>query len=136
MARRMVVAVVLGGLSSVLSWAEAPTAAHAPVAAALERFADHEREDKGIPGLAIALVDDQQVVWSAGLGWADEDRTMKLTPDPVYRVGSVSKLFTDVAVMQLVGEGRARPRRPRHPLPARLPAGEPVRRRHHVARCS
>jgi len=78
---------------------------YAPVAEALERFAAHERGDKDIPGLAIALVDDQEVVFAAGLGWADEARTRPLSPDAVHRVGSLSKLFTDVAVMQLVEKG-------------------------------
>jgi CubicO group peptidase (beta-lactamase class C family)/D-alanyl-D-alanine dipeptidase len=94
--------VALCWLVSVPARSEAPAPAYAPVAAALERFADHEREDKGIPGLAIALVDDQQVVWSSALGWADLDKTEPLTVGAVHRVGSISKLFTDIAVMQLV----------------------------------
>ncbi len=82
-----------------------PRADYGPVVAALARFADHEREDKGIPGLSIALVDDQDVVWSAGFGGADEEGTIPVTAETVHRVGSVSKLFTDVAVMQLVEKG-------------------------------
>ena len=38
-------------------------------------------------------------------------KTIPATAETVYRVGSVSKLFTDVAVMQLVEAGQARPRR-------------------------
>jgi CubicO group peptidase (beta-lactamase class C family)/D-alanyl-D-alanine dipeptidase len=99
---RVLVAVVL---FSVPARAEAPPPAMAPIATALERFAEHEREDKGIPGLDIALVDDQQVVWSTALGWADLDKTEPLTVGAVHRVGSISKLFTDIAVMQLVEKG-------------------------------
>lgn len=53
----------------------------------------------------IALVDDQKVVWAAGFGFQDRDRKIPATAETVYRVGSVSKLFTDVAVMQLVEKG-------------------------------
>src|SRR5688500_3057682 len=60
-------------------------------------------EQKGIPAVSIALVDDQQVVWSDGFGNA---RTNVLADaDTIYRVGSVSKLFTDIAVMRLVEGG-------------------------------
>jgi CubicO group peptidase (beta-lactamase class C family)/D-alanyl-D-alanine dipeptidase len=100
-----VVAIGLGGLVSALAAAEAPAPVYAPVAAALERFAEHERKDKGIPGLAIALVDDQQVAWSGALGSSDLDGTEPLTVGAVHRVGSISKLFTDIAVMQLVEKG-------------------------------
>ncbi len=82
-----------------------PPAGYERVVAALERFASHERGDKGIPGLSVALVDDQEVVWSAGFGWADEGETTPVTAATVHRVGSVSKLFTDIAVMQLVEKG-------------------------------
>jgi serine beta-lactamase-like protein LACTB len=49
-------------------------------------------------------VDDQRVVWSKGFGHQDTKKTKPATADTVYRVGSVSKLFTDVAVMKLVEE--------------------------------
>ena len=62
-------------------------------------------DDKKLPALSIALVDDQKVVWAAGFGFQDRDRKIPATAETVYRVGSVSKLFTDVAVMQLVEKG-------------------------------
>ncbi|MFO0823578.1 MAG: serine hydrolase domain-containing protein [Gemmataceae bacterium] len=57
----------------------------------------HEANDKKLPSVAVALVDDQKVVWAAWVG---------AKPETIYRVGSVSKLFTDVAIMQLVEEGK------------------------------
>lgn len=72
------------------------------VVARLERLIRHELDDKGLPALSIALVDDQQIVWAAGFGWADRQQQVPASAATVYRVGSVSKLFTDVAVMQLV----------------------------------
>ncbi len=71
----------------------------------LEQVIRRQIAEKDIPAFSIALVDDQNVVWSAGFGFADELQTLPATADTVYRVGSVSKLFTDIAVMQLVERG-------------------------------
>jgi CubicO group peptidase (beta-lactamase class C family)/D-alanyl-D-alanine dipeptidase len=71
----------------------------------LERFIGREMADKGLPALSVALVDGQDVVWARGFGSADPKAQAPATAETVYRVGSVSKLFTDVAVMQLVEKG-------------------------------
>jgi serine beta-lactamase-like protein LACTB len=82
-----------------------PTKPYQEVAALLEKLIQSEMTDKGLPALSIALVDDQAVVWAKGFGLADPEKKTPATADTVYRVGSVSKLFTDVAAMQLVEHG-------------------------------
>ncbi|MGH7626552.1 MAG: serine hydrolase [Gemmatimonadaceae bacterium] len=72
---------------------------------ALEQFIVHERRDKHLPAVSIALVDDQRIVWSKGFGYANPADSTPATATTIYRVGSVSKLFTDIAVMQLVEKG-------------------------------
>jgi CubicO group peptidase (beta-lactamase class C family)/D-alanyl-D-alanine dipeptidase len=62
--------------------------------------------DKKLPALSIALVDDQRIVWAEGFGFEDAAKKVPATAATVYRVGSVSKLFTDMAVMQLVERGK------------------------------
>ncbi len=84
----------------------APDERYKAAVAELEKLIKHEMDDKKLPALSIALVDDQKVVWAAGFGHQDRDRKVPATAETVYRVGSVSKLFTDVAVMQLVEEGK------------------------------
>ena len=81
-------------------------AGYAPVAALLERFITHEMADKELPAVSIALIDDQQVVWARGFGLARPRDSVLATAATVYRVGSVSKLFTDLALMRLVERGR------------------------------
>ena len=71
----------------------------------LDALIRREVEAKGLPALSVALVDDQTVVWARGYGVADPQAKTPGTADTVYRVGSVSKLFTDLAVMQLVERG-------------------------------
>ena len=84
----------------------APRRDYGAVADQLERLIDREMHAQGLPIVSIALVDDQQVVWSRGFGMVDSAATKLAGPETVYRVGSVSKLFTDVAIMQLVEQGK------------------------------
>ena len=72
----------------------------------LARFIDHEMGSNKVMGLSIALVDDQQVIWAHGAGWADAAAQRPAGPDTLYRMGSISKLFTDTAAMQLVAQQR------------------------------
>jgi len=51
------------------------------------------------------LVDGRRVVWAQGFGWADSAAGVRANASTVYRVGSVSKLFTDVGIMRLVEQG-------------------------------
>src|SRR5690349_7868486 len=82
-----------------------PASPYGPVAEALTAFLEQEVPAKGLPALSIALVDDQRIVWTKGFGYADPKTKKPATADTVYRVGSVSKLFTDIGVMQLVEQG-------------------------------
>ncbi len=75
------------------------------VAASLSRLIEHERDAQGLPAVSIALVSDGRIVWSHGFGMADPGKKLPATSETVYRVGSVSKLFTDLALMQLVERG-------------------------------
>ena len=84
----------------------AANARYAGVARALSTFIEHERATKAIPAISIALVDGQRIVWARGFGWADSAKSVPATASTVYRVGSVSKLFTDIGIMQLVERGK------------------------------
>src|SRR5688572_17286742 len=84
----------------------AATGRYAAVARALDGFIRHEMTDKQLPALSIALVDDQSIVWARGFGYANPRDSVPATAGTVYRVGSISKLFTDLGVMQLVERGQ------------------------------
>jgi CubicO group peptidase (beta-lactamase class C family)/D-alanyl-D-alanine dipeptidase len=71
----------------------------------LRPFIQRQMAEKGLPALSIAIIDDQQIVWAQGFGMADPKNKITATPNTVYRIGSVSKLFTDIAIMQLVEHG-------------------------------
>lgn len=66
----------------------------------------YEMKQNAVQGLSIALVDDQRVVWTEGFGLADQEKNIPATADTLYRVGSISKLFTATAAMQLAEQGK------------------------------
>ena len=76
------------------------------VATSLESMIRQEMEDKQLPAFSIALVDGNQIVWAQGFGYQDPDKKIPATAHTVYRVGSVSKLFTDIGIMQMVEAGK------------------------------
>jgi CubicO group peptidase (beta-lactamase class C family)/D-alanyl-D-alanine dipeptidase len=101
-------------LSTAISAATSPLGAQAPaprsdytgVADKISSLIDREMHAQGLPIVAIALIDDQDVVWTRGFGVLDSVSRREAGPQTVFRVGSVSKLFTDVAIMQLVEQGK------------------------------
>ena len=63
-------------------------------------------ETLGQAGFAIAIVDSENdFVWTYGFGYADTIRGIPVTEDTVFGLASISKVFTAIAVMQLVEEG-------------------------------
>ena len=68
-----------------------------------------------VPGVSIAIVDDQRIVWSTGFGVADASRHRRATRDTLYRVGAISKVVTAAAVLRAADDGR---------LPLDAPAGD------------
>ena len=60
-----------------------------------------------LPAVGIALVDGDDLVWAEAFGVSDPfaETPTPISLDAAYRVGSVSKLFTDIAVMQRVERG-------------------------------
>ncbi len=58
-----------------------------------------------VPGVSIALVDGQKIVWARGFGYADREKGILASAETVYQTGSISKVFTATAVMQHVAQG-------------------------------
>lgn len=68
-------------------------------------FIRKEMKANKVTGLSVALVRNDSMIWADGFGMADEAKGIICTDATVFRVGSVSKLFTAIAIMQLKEQG-------------------------------
>jgi CubicO group peptidase (beta-lactamase class C family) len=59
-----------------------------------------------IPGASVTIVEGNQIVFTKGYGYADLKTKKPVTPETVFRAGSISKSFTSIGVMMLVEEGK------------------------------
>jgi len=75
----------------------------------LERYMDwyfaRHMSKYDVPGVSVALVSDDKVLWMKAYGYADSERDVAATTRSVYQIGSISKTFTAAAVMQLTERG-------------------------------
>lgn len=58
-----------------------------------------------VPGLSIALVADGKTIYARGFGARNLQDNNPATPDTLYGIGSCTKSFTALAIMQLVDKG-------------------------------
>ena len=104
------VVIAASAADNVAAERSSPAKQYKSLAARLERLIAHELAEKRIPAISIALVDANHegdpLVWSAGFGVARPVEKTPATSGTVYRAGSISKLFTAIAVMQLVEQGK------------------------------
>ena len=62
--------------------------------------------ERALAGLAAGIVKDGRVVYAKGFGIADVQRGVPVTADTAFRIGSISKTFTAIGLMQLHEQGR------------------------------
>lgn len=69
---------------------------------------DYQAVHREAPGMSVAIVRDQEVLWSSGFGLADVEHGIRATPATRYSICSISKVFTATAIMQLRDAGKLR----------------------------
>jgi CubicO group peptidase (beta-lactamase class C family) len=60
----------------------------------------------GQPGLSIGVVYGQELIWAKGFGYADVETKTAATSQTIYRIASITKLFTATAILQLRDAGK------------------------------
>jgi N-acyl-D-amino-acid deacylase len=61
---------------------------------------------RNVPGGSLAVVKDGRLVYARGYGLADREKEIAATPTTLFRIASISKPITAVAVMKLVQDGK------------------------------
>ncbi|MCA0455777.1 MAG: serine hydrolase [Chloroflexi bacterium] len=106
--------------------------------AQLEKFIFEKISQTKLPGLSMSLFKGDEVVWSRGFGYRDAERGLPATDRTLYSVGSVTKSFTCLAIMQLAAQGKLSiddPIEKYMPFDIR-PHGETVRIKHFMSHTS
>lgn len=104
----------------------------------LEKFIFQRMAEAGIVGLSIATIKEGRLQYQKGFGFRDFNRGTSATPETIYCIGSVTKSFTALAVMQLCEKGLLSLEDPidRYiPFKAR-PMGEPILIKHLLSHTS
>ncbi len=73
---------------------------------ALSEQLEQARVDQHIPGLAIVVVKDDEVILSRGFGQRDLDADLPVTEETLFAIGSTTKAFTSTLIGMLVDEGK------------------------------
>jgi CubicO group peptidase (beta-lactamase class C family) len=72
----------------------------------LEAWVDAQQAYEALPAVSMAVVHDQDILWSRGFGDAHLETRSPASSDTMYSICSISKVFTGVAVMQLRDRGK------------------------------
>jgi len=70
-----------------------------------EQYVEKKMQSDRIPGLSIGFMKDD-FTWVRGFGYSDLENKVKAKPQSSYRMASVSKTFTAIAVLKLAEDGK------------------------------
>jgi CubicO group peptidase (beta-lactamase class C family) len=74
--------------------------------AAIEKALDDKRKELGVPGISLAIVKDDQIIYLKGLGYKNFEQKIPVTPDTRFAIGSASKAFTAMLAAMSADDGK------------------------------
>jgi D-alanyl-D-alanine carboxypeptidase len=83
-----------------------------PAFARLDEFVAAHMRDLGAPGMTLALATRESLLRASTYGLADTKSGIKVKPDTLFEIGSISKSFVALALMQMREEGKFDPSQP------------------------
>ncbi len=87
-----------------------PTAAAAALDEAtvtkIDEYVTNQQASNNVPGLAVGIVKDGQLVYTKELGVANVDTGEPVTAETVFRLADVTRIPTTIAILQLVEQGK------------------------------
>jgi CubicO group peptidase (beta-lactamase class C family) len=109
---------------------------------AAEKYIDSLQASQHLPGISVCVGTREKILWAEGFGYADLENKTPVTINSVFRLGSVSKVLTSLAVGKLYQQGKLNPDAPvqqylpyfpekKYPVTARQLAGHTAGIRHY-----
>lgn len=77
-----------------------------PIAKLIDSIIPPLLESHDVPGIAISLFDEGDLVYSEGHGWAQIAEEEEVTTQSLFNIGSISKMVTAIVIMNMVEEGQ------------------------------
>ncbi|HUK88936.1 MAG TPA: serine hydrolase domain-containing protein, partial [Blastocatellia bacterium] len=74
--------------------------------AEIESKVESKRKETGVPGLSVAIVKDDRLIFAKGFGMRDVEHSLPVTPDTLMAIGSATKAFTAMAAAISVDQGK------------------------------
>ena len=74
----------------------------------IDAWLEAQQEYDHLPGIAVGIVKDQELLWSKAYGSADIKKKIPATTETQFSICSITKLFTSIAIMQLYEQGKLR----------------------------
>ncbi|SHJ99162.1 CubicO group peptidase, beta-lactamase class C family [Clostridium cavendishii DSM 21758] len=71
----------------------------------IEKFIKEKMEKGNIPGIAVAVVKDEKIIYQKGFGFKDIEKKEEIDEKTFFEIGSNSKAFTALAILKLKEEG-------------------------------
>jgi CubicO group peptidase (beta-lactamase class C family) len=84
----------------------AQAAAVQPLFARLDDFIARHMRETGVPGMTLALANRDGLIRVSTYGYADTKAGLRVVPETMFEIGSISKSFVSLALMQLRDEGK------------------------------
>jgi len=76
-----------------------------PTKKSIERDIKRFMRNEHVPSISIAVAKDGKIVWEQSYGFSDREAQIKATPNTLYNLASISKVYTSTAIMTLVEQG-------------------------------
>jgi len=99
-------AVAVTILKSLPSGVFAQSGAVQPVFARLDEFIARHMRETGAPGMTLALANRDGLIRASTYGYADTKAGLRVVPETMFEIGSVSKSFVSLCLLQLRDEGK------------------------------
>lgn len=97
-----------GGQSVCLAQTAAPSEEKPSPLQVIEKTLEARRQELHIPGVAFAIVKDDQVIYSHGFGVRDVEHNLPVTADTLFAIGSSTKAFTAMTMLMSADDGKLR----------------------------